>query len=78
MLLGRPDNRRAETVRDVIARKIQKQPADLIRSLTWDQGKEMGQHAQFTQEWPSTFVTHTASGSEAPSKTPTASFALTP
>jgi IS30 family transposase len=48
MLLALPDNRRAETVRDVIARKIQKLPADLIRSLTWDQGKEMGQHAQFT------------------------------
>jgi IS30 family transposase len=48
MLLALPDNRRAETVRDVIARKIQKLPSDLVRSLTWDQGKEMGQHAQFS------------------------------
>jgi transposase, IS30 family len=48
MLLALPHDRRAETVRDVVARKIQKLPADLVRSLTWDQGKEMGQHAQFT------------------------------
>lgn len=48
MLLALPDNRRAETVRDVIAQKIQKLPTNLVRSLTWDQGKEMGQHAKFT------------------------------
>lgn len=48
MLLHLPHNRRAETVRDVIARKIQRLPQTLVRSLTWDQGKEMGQHAQFT------------------------------
>ncbi len=48
MLLALPHDRRAETVRDVIAKKIQKLPTDLVRSLTWDQGKEMSQHAQFT------------------------------
>jgi transposase, IS30 family len=48
MLLALPENRRAETVRDVIARKIQKLPADLIRTLTWDQGSEMGEHTKFT------------------------------
>jgi len=48
MLLALPDNRRAETVRNVIARKIQTLPVSLVRTLTWDQGKEMGQHAQFS------------------------------
>jgi IS30 family transposase len=48
MLLALPDNRRADTVRDVITQKIQKLPADLVRTLTWDQGSEMSQHAQFS------------------------------
>jgi IS30 family transposase len=48
MLLHLPDNRRAETVRDVITRKIRRLPDTLVRTLTWDQGKEMGQHAAFT------------------------------
>ena len=48
MLLALPDNRRAETVRDVIAQKIQKLPTKLVRSLTWDQGKELARHQQIT------------------------------
>jgi transposase, IS30 family len=36
----------AEAVRDAIAKKIQMLPAQLRRSLTWDQGVELAQHAQ--------------------------------
>jgi IS30 family transposase len=36
----------AETVRDAIADTISTLPAQLCRSLTWDQGAEMVQHAQ--------------------------------
>jgi transposase, IS30 family len=32
--------------RDAIAKKIQMLPAQLRRSLTWDQGAELAQHAQ--------------------------------
>ena len=36
---------RAEAVRDAIARTITTLPAQLRRSLTWDQGAEMARHA---------------------------------
>ncbi len=36
----------AEAVRDAIAREITTLPEQLRRSLTWDQGAEMAQHAQ--------------------------------
>jgi IS30 family transposase len=48
MLVPLPHDRRAETVSDAIARKIQRLPQRLVRTLTWDQGKEMGEHARFT------------------------------
>ncbi len=47
MLVHLPQNRKAETVRNAIARKIQRLPDSLMRTLTWDQGFEMRQHAQF-------------------------------
>ncbi len=36
----------AEAVRDAIAREIMTLPEQLRRSLTWDQGAEMAQHAR--------------------------------
>src|SRR5207253_450194 len=36
----------AEAVRDAIAKKITTLPERLRKSLTWDQGAEMAQHAQ--------------------------------
>ena len=38
--------RGAKAVRDAISKKIQMLPAQLRRSLTWDQGAELAQHAQ--------------------------------
>ena len=48
ILLHLPDGRSAEQVRDAMTAKIGELPADLRRTLTWDQGVEMAQHVQFT------------------------------
>ena len=48
MLFPLPDGHSAEAVRVALAATIQQLPEHLWRSLTWDQGKEMAQHAQFT------------------------------
>lgn len=50
MLLHLPQGRTAEAVRDAMAAKILTLPAALRRSITWDQGSEMAQHAQFRVE----------------------------
>lgn len=48
MLFPLPEGNTAEAVRTALAETIQRLPEHLWRSLTWDQGKEMAQHAQFT------------------------------
>jgi len=48
MLFGLPDGHTAEAVRKALAETVQQLPEHLWKSLTWDQGKEMAQHAQFT------------------------------
>ena len=48
MLFPLPDGNTAESVRTALADTIRRLPKHLWRSLTWDQGKEMAQHAQFT------------------------------
>jgi len=48
MLFPLPDGHTAELVRVALANKIRSLPVELRRSLTWDQGHEMAQHAQFT------------------------------
>jgi transposase, IS30 family len=45
MLLHLPDNHGALTVQDAIVTKMAQLPAMLRRSLTWDQGNEMANHA---------------------------------
>ena len=48
MLVGLPDGHRAELVADALAAAITTLPQQLTRSLTWDQGHEMAEHARFT------------------------------
>jgi IS30 family transposase len=48
MLFPLPDGNTAEAVRTALVQTIQRLPEHLWRSLTWDQGKEMAEHAQFT------------------------------
>jgi IS30 family transposase len=48
MLLHLPGDHSAQAVRDAMADKILTLPAALRRSITWDQGTEMAQHAQFS------------------------------
>lgn len=48
VLLHLPHGRTAELVRDALTRQLAKLPAELRRTLTWDQGSEMAEHVQFT------------------------------
>jgi IS30 family transposase len=48
MLLNLAQGRSAEHVRTELAAKILELPKQLRRSLTWDRGSEMAEHAQFT------------------------------
>ena len=48
MLFRLPDGNTAEAVRDALTATVQRLPEHLWKSLTWDQGKEMAQHAQFS------------------------------
>lgn len=48
-LIGRlPGTRDSTTVIDVLTRMIEGLPATMLRTITWDQGTEMAQHARFT------------------------------
>ena len=50
MLIGLPNGHTADVVADALAAKIVELPAQLRRSITWDQGKEMAEHARFSVE----------------------------
>src|SRR5450755_3476494 len=43
-----PDGRDAGAVREGVIESVQDMPANLRRSITWDQGVEMAQHAALT------------------------------
>src|SRR5829696_1942353 len=47
-LVALPDGYKAEQVRPALAAAVARLPEQLRRSLTWDQGKEMAEHARFT------------------------------
>jgi IS30 family transposase len=48
ILVGLPHGRTAAQVRIALTEQIQRLPEALRRTLTWDQGKEMAEHARFT------------------------------
>jgi IS30 family transposase len=48
ILLALPDGRTADHVRTALVRQILTLPEQLRRTLTWDRGKEMAEHARFT------------------------------
>lgn len=48
VLLHLPRGRTAEHVRVALTRQLSKMPAELRRTLTWDQGKEMAEHVRLT------------------------------
>nr|WP_186768380.1 IS30 family transposase [Streptomyces qinzhouensis] len=48
MLVHLPHGRGTELVRDALVDTVKTLPAHLKRSLTWDQGSEMGRHHEFT------------------------------
>ncbi|MGH6805074.1 MAG: IS30 family transposase [Methyloceanibacter sp.] len=48
LLVGLPNGHSSEPVLTALAERIVTLPEQLVRSLTWDQGKEMAQHARFT------------------------------
>jgi IS30 family transposase len=48
MLIKLPNGRTSESVRVALTEHVQRLPEALRRTLTWDQGKEMAEHARFT------------------------------
>jgi transposase, IS30 family len=48
MLAGLPGSHTADVVADALAEAIATLAEQLRRSLTWDQGKEMAEHARFS------------------------------
>ena len=48
ILLKLPTGHGADAVRKAMTKRILTLPAQLRRSITWDQGKEMAEHVQFT------------------------------
>lgn len=48
VLLHLPHGRTANHVRVALTRQLSRLPSELRRTLTWDQGKEMAEHVQFT------------------------------
>ena len=48
LLVALPKGRSAVHVRDALAARILTLPEQLRRTLTWDRGKEMGEHVRFT------------------------------
>jgi IS30 family transposase len=49
-LVALPEGTEAERVADALAKSITTLPAQLRRSLTWDQGSEMSEHRRFSVE----------------------------
>ena len=78
-LVALPEGTGAVEVAEALKASITTLPAQLRRSLTWDQGSEMAEHRRFSVEagCRSTSAIPEAPGSGARTRTPTASFAST-
>ena len=50
VLLHLPHGRTSEDVRAALTRQVSKLPAELRRTLTWDQGNEMADHVRFSTD----------------------------
>ncbi len=50
MLLHLADGRDAQRVADALRQAVAAMPAGVFRSITWDQGRELAYHAQFTAD----------------------------
>jgi IS30 family transposase len=50
VLLARLEDQTSVHVTQVLAERIAQLPAHLVKSLTWDQGRELAAHARFTSE----------------------------
>jgi IS30 family transposase len=50
MLFRLPNGRTADDVRIALTRTVAKLPAEMRRTLTWDQGKEMADHIRFSTD----------------------------
>jgi IS30 family transposase len=48
LLLHLPDGREAIKVNEAMKTAIAALPAELLRTITWDQGREMARHVDFT------------------------------
>jgi IS30 family transposase len=48
LLLHLPDGRAAEKINEAMRKTIIDLPAELVRSITWDQGKELSSRVAFT------------------------------
>ena len=79
LLLHLPGGRDAHLAEQAMRQAITALPAELARTITWDQGKEMAYHAGFTIATGirSTSATRTSPGSAAPTRTPTGCCAST-
>jgi IS30 family transposase len=48
VMLAKISDQRAETVRVALEKLVKRLPSELFKSLTWDRGNEMAEHAKFT------------------------------
>jgi transposase, IS30 family len=73
LLLHLPAGRDAHLVQQAMRQAIGGLPGELARTITWDQGKEMADHAHFTIATgiPVYFCDPTSPGSEDRTRTPT-------
>jgi transposase, IS30 family len=79
LLLHLPHGRDAHLAEQAMRRAITALPAELARTITWDQGKDMAGHADFTIATgiPVCFCDPTRPGSAAPTRTSTGCCAST-